>query len=182
MADRYSEAQQRTIYAALDLFAGHGVHGTSLSMIAEAVGVTKAAIYHQFKTKEAIVLAVAEFGLSPLEEALVEAELEANRDDGWRLLLGRVIDLAVARRRWVNSLQGDPIMIRLLGSHPPFIELMARVYGLLMGEGLDPESRMRTAIVSAAIGGAIVHPLVADLDDATLREQLLAVTSRLFDL
>ena len=41
---------------------------------------------------------------------------------------------------------------------------------------------MRAAIVSAAIGGAIVNPLVAGLDDATLRAELLTMTRRLFEL
>ena len=44
--------------AALALFADNGVSGTSLQMIADAVGITKAAVYHQFRTKEQIVLAV----------------------------------------------------------------------------------------------------------------------------
>lgn len=178
----YSEARQRTIVAALDLFADHGVSGTSFQMIADAVGVTKAAIYHQFRTKDALVLAVAEFGLAPLEAALADAEALPNRDRAREVLLARVIDLAVSRRQWVNALQGDPVMIRLLGSHQPFIDLMTRVYALLLGAEDDPSVRMRAAIVSAAIGGAIVHPLVSDLDDATLRRELLAVTRRLFEL
>ncbi len=41
---------------------------------------------------------------------------------------------------------------------------------------------VRAAIVSAAIGGAIVNPLVAGLDDATLRAELLTMTRRLFEL
>ncbi|HEY3141184.1 MAG TPA: TetR family transcriptional regulator, partial [Acidimicrobiales bacterium] len=44
-----SAAQARIITAALDLFAKHGVGGTSLGMIAKALGVTKAAVFHQFK-------------------------------------------------------------------------------------------------------------------------------------
>lgn len=152
-------------------------------MIADAVGVTKAAIYHQFKTKDAIVLAVAETGLSPLEDALEEAERETSPEAQRVLLLTRVIDLAVSRRRWVNALQGDPVMIRLLGSHDPFVELMGRVYSVLMGlSGDRPSDRMRIAIVSAAIGAAIVHPLVVDMDDDTLRIELIAVTRRLFDV
>ncbi len=180
---RYSETQRRTIDAAMELFADHGVSGTSFQMIADAVGVTKAAIYHQFKTKDAIVLAVAEVGLSPLEDALAEAELQPTPEAQRTLLLERVIDLAVSRRRWVNALQGDPIMIRLLGTHDPFVDLMARVYMVLMGLADDgPAHRMRIAIVSAAIGAAIVHPLVVDMDDDTVRAELLAVTRRLFDI
>jgi len=180
---RYSETQRRTIDAAMDLFAEHGVSGTSFQMIADAVGVTKAAIYHQFKTKDAIVLAVAEVGLSPLEDALAEAEQQPTPEAQRELLLTRVVELAVARRRWVNALQGDPVMIRLLGSHDPFVDLMARVYMVLMGIADDgPTERMRIAIISAAIGAAIVHPLVVDMDDDTVRTELLAVTRRLFDL
>jgi AcrR family transcriptional regulator len=52
-------AQARVVDAALLLFGEHGIAGTSLSMIAEAIGVTKAAIYHQYNTKDEIVLAVA---------------------------------------------------------------------------------------------------------------------------
>jgi AcrR family transcriptional regulator len=47
----------RIVTAALVLFSEHGVSGTSLQMIADAIGVTKAAVYHQFRTKEAIVVA-----------------------------------------------------------------------------------------------------------------------------
>jgi AcrR family transcriptional regulator len=186
LAGKHSPAQQRTLAAALELFADHGVSGTSLQMIADLVGVTKAAIYHQFKTKDAIVIAVAELGLAPLEAALQEAEAvvaaEADPDLGRALLWGRVVDVAVARRRWVNALQGDPVMIRLLGEHEPFVDLMNRVYGMLLGEGPDAGSLVRTAILSAAVGAALVHPLVAHLDDETLRAELMAVTDRLFGM
>jgi AcrR family transcriptional regulator len=180
--DRYSEVQRRTINAALELFAEHGVSGTSLQMIAAVLGVTKAAIYHQFKSKDALVIAVAEVGLATLETALDLAEAEPDRDRGRTVLLEQVIDLAVARRRWVSAIQGDPVMIRLLGTHEPFVDLMTRVYSLLLGEDVGPRSRMRTALVSAAIGAALVHPIVADLDDRTLRDELRAITGRLFDL
>ena len=67
---RRSAAQTRIVTAALALFAEHGVNGTSLQMIADAIGVTKAAVYHQFKTKDEIVLAAAEVELAKLEAAL----------------------------------------------------------------------------------------------------------------
>ncbi len=180
--DRYSEAQRRTIDTAMELFADHGVSGTSFQMIADALGVTKAAVYHQFKTKDAIVLAVAEVGLAPLQLAMAEAETEPSAERARDVLLTSVIDLAIERRRWVSALEGDPVIIRLLGTHQPFLDLMGRVYSLLLGVDAGPSTRARIAIVSGAIGAAIVHPLVADLDDETLRREMLAVTRRLFDL
>ena len=62
-SDRYTAVQMRIVAAALDLFAEHGVNGSSLQMIADAIGVTKAAVYHQFPTKEAIVVAAVEVEL-----------------------------------------------------------------------------------------------------------------------
>lgn len=176
----FSDAQRRTIAAALDLFADHGVSGTSLQMIADRLGVTKAAVYHQFRTKDDLVLAVAEHELAGLDEAVGRAEAAPSPAEGRALLLHLVIDLAVERRRWVGALQNDPVMIRLLGTHQPLVDLMTRVYALLLGDEPANSDRMRIAIVSGAIGAAVVHPLVADLDDDTLRAELLAVADRLF--
>jgi AcrR family transcriptional regulator len=176
-----SATQQRTLTAALDLFADHGVSGTSLQMIADRVGVTKAAIYYQFKTKDEIVLAVAEREMRPLEEALETAEAQKSQARAREMLLVQVIDMAIERRRWVRALQNDPVMIRLLASHAPLAELMERIYGLLLGAA-GPAERVRIAMMGATIGATVVHPLVADLDDETLRRELLQAARRLFQI
>src|ERR1700746_3321016 len=90
-----SAAQTRILDAALQLIAVHSVGGTSLQMIADAIGVTKAAVYHQFKTKEQIVIALTERELGSLEEALEAAEAHDHRTRAREVLLDRVIDLAV---------------------------------------------------------------------------------------
>ena len=180
---RRTPTQTRILSAALDLFADHGVSGTSLQMIADAVGVTKAAIYHQFKTKDEIVLSVAEMEFATLEAAVEEAEAQRSRAQARKTLLAQVIDMAVTRRRWVRALQNDPVMVRLLAEHPPLQHVMGRIYGLLLGEsGGGPEARVRIAIMGATIGATVVHPLVADLDDETLRSELQRVARRVFDL
>jgi AcrR family transcriptional regulator len=180
--ERFSPTQRRTIDAALDLFADHGVAGTSYQMIANAVGVSKAAIYHQFKTKDALVKAVVEVGMAPLEAGLKAAEAASTPERGREILLAHVIDLAVERRRWASSIQGDPAMERLLVEYEPIADLMLRVYAMLLGLEPSPSTRIRTAIVSAAIAGAISHPVVVELDDATVRVELMAVCRKLFDV
>ena len=62
-----TEAQWRVINAALKLFAHNGVGGTSLRMIATELGVTVAAVYHQYNTKDEIIYAAAESELRRLE-------------------------------------------------------------------------------------------------------------------
>ena len=51
-----------------------------------------------------------------------------------------------------------------------------------MGDDAGPDDRVPAAMLSAAIGGAVMHPLVADLDDDTLRSQLLHLARRFLDL
>ncbi len=175
-----SAAQTRILNAALELIAEHGVGGTSLQMIADAVGVTKAAVYHQFKTKEQIVIALTERELGGLEEALEAAEAHDHRTLARRVLLDRVIDLAVERRGAASTLQFDPVIVRLLAEHAPFQQFIQRLYGVLVDDAAE-DARVSAAMLSGAIAVGVLHPLVADIDDDTLRAQLLRITHRLFD-
>ncbi|HET6951589.1 MAG TPA: helix-turn-helix domain-containing protein [Acidimicrobiales bacterium] len=178
----HSAPQRRIIAAALDLFARHGVSGTSLQMIADAVGVTKAAVYHQFRTKDEIVLAAAELDMARLESVLDAAEAEEDRSTALDLLLARLIDLALDHRRMVSMLHGDPVMRRLVDEHEPFRRLMDRLYRLLAGDDPTGDGRIPAAMLSAAISGAMLHPFLADVDDDTLRAKLLDLARRFLDL
>jgi AcrR family transcriptional regulator len=177
----YSAAQRRTAGVALDLFAEHGVSGTSLQMIADALGVTKAAVYHQFRTKEAIVVAAVDLDLAKIEPAIEAAE--ANRGDPSTIatLLGQVIDLAIGRRRLVSPLLHDPVIVRLLGEHEPYRDLMGRLFRALLGAAPDARDRVRVAMIASAIGGVVTHPLVVGLDHEELRTQLLDLSLRFLD-
>jgi AcrR family transcriptional regulator len=177
-----SPAKARIIAAAAGLFAEHGVGGTSLQMIADAIGVTKAAVYHQFKAKEEIVIVAAEAELARLSAAMDDAEAEAGPARAREALLTRIIDLAVERRRMESTLVGDPVLVRFFAHHEPFRQVMERLYRLLMGDGAGPEARMSAVMLTAAIGGAVMHPLAADLDDDTLRSQLLHLARRFLAL
>jgi AcrR family transcriptional regulator len=175
-----SAAQTRILDAALQLIAEHGVGGTSLQMIADAIGVTKAAVYHQFKTKEEIVIALTERELGSLEEALEAAEAHDHRTQAREVLLTRVIDLAVERRGAASTLQFDPVVVRLLAEHEPFQQFIQRLYGVLLDDAAE-DARVTAAMLSGAIAVGVVHPFVADIDDDALRAQLLRITHRLFD-
>ena len=177
----YSPAKTRILTTALDLFAQHGISGTSLQMIADAVGVTKAAVYHQFNTKEEIVIASVEMELARLGPALDTAEADHQHPRSLRLLLTQVIDLAVEHRRMVVTLQHDPVVVRLLAEHKPFQQFMDRLFRALTGGKTSVEDRVQAAMISMAIGAAS-HPLVAGIDDDRLRSQLLQLTWKFLDL
>jgi AcrR family transcriptional regulator len=181
-AGSYTAAQVRIVDAALALFAERGIGGTSLQMIADALGVTKAAVYHQYHTKDEIVLAVARVVLARLEAAVTAAEAERSRARARRVLVGGMIDLAVERRRWASVLQRDPVMLRFLEEHAPFRRVMERVNRVLMGGAFDARARVEAAILASAVAGAVVHPLVLELDDESLRSELRRQTRRLLSL
>jgi AcrR family transcriptional regulator len=174
LATRYSPAQRRTINVALALFAVHGVGGTSLQMIADALGVTKAAVYHQFLTKNAIALAVIEVHLQPIEAALEAAERAGPNVDARDALLAAVIDAVVEDRQSVSTLQSDPVLFRMLGEHPPSIRMWTRLFRILLGDDVDERGRIRASAL-AGILGTVAYPFVIDLDDDTLRDELISI-------
>ncbi|AHH19464.1 putative transcriptional regulator, TetR family [Nocardia nova SH22a] len=179
---KYSAAQRRIILAAFELFAQHGVSATSLQMLADFIGVTKAAVYHQFKSKDDIVSAVAETEMARLEAALSESQTYDGATAARDALLVRVIDIAVQRRRLYSVMQNDPYMARFLAEHAEFRQLMERLFGALIGEDADTDMRVQAAMLYSAIGGAAAHPMVVDLDDAALREHLLRFARGMFQL
>lgn len=177
----HSAARTRVLDAALDLIATHGVSGTSLQMIADAVGITKAAVYHQFRTKEQIVIAVTERELGRLAPALEAAEAYDDGPQARDALLVGVIEMAVRDRRLVRTLQFDPVVVRLLAEHKPFQLFMDRLYRVLLSDaGLD--GRIEAAMFSGALSTAVMHPLVADIDDETLLDRVTDLSRRLLGL
>ncbi|HEX7430486.1 MAG TPA: helix-turn-helix domain-containing protein [Mycobacterium sp.] len=178
---QHSAPRMRVLDAALDLFAEHGVSGTSLQMIADAVGITKAAVYHQFRTKDHIVIAVTERELGRLVPALEVAEAHSDGPQARDALLVGVIDMAVRDRRLVRTLQFDPVVVRLLAEHEPFQRFMSRLYRVLLDD-VDEDNLVQVAMLSGAISSAVMHPLVGDIDDDTLRSKLTDFSRRLLDL
>ena len=178
----FTAAQTRIIEAALVLFAEHGISGASLQMIADAIGVTKAAVYHHYKTKDEIVRAVAQVILTRLDAAVTAAEAERSGARARESLVAAMIDLAVERRRVAGVLQRDPVMLRFLEEHEPFRRVMERVNRLLMGGASGRRARVQAAMLASVIAGTVVHPLVLDLDDESLRAELLKQARKLLPL
>ena len=174
-----SAAKTRVITAALELFSTHGVGGTSLQMIADTIGVTKAAVYHQFKTKDEIILAAAEDELARLETVIDAAEAEPTRRRARQVLVTGIVDLAMERRHTASIILNDPAIGPYFAEHRPFRHVMDRLCRVLMGDDTGREARVSAAMLTAAISGAVIPPLVAGLDDDALRSELLALTRRM---
>ncbi|MEV6300668.1 helix-turn-helix domain-containing protein [Actinoplanes sp. NPDC051861] len=170
-------ARDRVLAAALELFADHGVSGTSLQMIADLLGVTKAAVYHQFPTKEEIVLAVIDPALARLEPIAEAAERRRGPAARRRVVLEGVVDLVVEYRRLSRVLSFDPVVARLVRKHPAMATVQ-RVVTLLTGPDPDGATRVDVAMVAGGLVLAGTEDALVDLDDETLRRHLLETAAR----
>ena len=120
-------------------------------MIADAIGVTKAALYFQFRTKDEMVLAAAEDELARLEAVIDAAETESSSARRQEVLLERVVDLSVDRRRTVSVILSDPVVLRFFTNHVRYRAVVDRLTDLLMGPGIGADGHLQTAMFMAAI-------------------------------
>jgi AcrR family transcriptional regulator len=74
--DRSRDTRSRLRELALTLFAEQGYEKTSLREIAERLGVTKAALYYYFKSKEDIVRSLVEDYVAELDDLIAWAQVQ----------------------------------------------------------------------------------------------------------
>ncbi len=67
-----SDLRLQILVAAKNLLIQQGYHGLSMRQIAEAVGVSKAALYYHFKDKEELLIAILDAYLDGMETTLDE--------------------------------------------------------------------------------------------------------------
>jgi AcrR family transcriptional regulator len=170
---RRGHGRRRVTDAAVELFAEHGVSGTSLQMIADHLGVTKAAVYYQFHAKEDIVLAVLGAALEEMAAFVTAAEAQSSPDEAAMVALRGLVDLMIGHRKEVAALMRDPEVERIMAAHDDLESLVRRLTTLLLGPSPDLRRRVVVSVVGAGVSQAGIDPLLADVDDETLRAQLL---------
>jgi AcrR family transcriptional regulator len=76
-AQDYDAKRDSILRKAADLFARHGYAAASISMIAEACGMSKALLYHYYSHKEAVLFDIISTHLDELVEAVEAASAES---------------------------------------------------------------------------------------------------------
>src|SRR3954451_14373069 len=164
-----ADTRQRLIEVAVDLFTRHSFAGTSLQMIADEMGFTRAAIYYHFRTREELLAAVVEPIFEQLSTIITAAESQrsaAARAD--HMLLGYA-ELAVANRALVSVLACDPSVTTLLRDQPHWSELINRQLELLAGDVRDAGGLIKATVVLAGISSAVGPAWIAVGDEDLLR-------------
>src|SRR5262245_13950180 len=137
-ASTAADTRQRLIDVAVELFTRHSYAGTSLQMIADEMGFTKAAIYYHFRTREELLAAVVEPIFDQLSEIITTAEAQRGANASADHMLRGYAEVAVANRALVSVLACDPSVTTLLRDQPHWAELINRQLTLLAGDEPGP--------------------------------------------
>ena len=108
--------RDRILDAAMTVFRRHGFRRSSIEQAAEAAGLTRQALYHHFKSKEALFRAVIE----RLHESALAAEIAAaNVEEKAGSSLADILIAAVTARlrQFIASFDGSPHIEELFSEH-----------------------------------------------------------------
>lgn len=164
--------RQRLHEAAVRLFAEHGVSGTSLQMIADEVGVTKAAVYHHYRTKEELVVGVVAPFIDRAFAALDAATARRGHRAQVATLIDGLVDVIVDVRRLYVVAAVDPVVAHLHENHPRLRELGERLRELLAGPDADDERRVAVVFFLSGLVGPVGDPSCRHIADDDLRALL----------
>src|SRR6478752_6452876 len=167
-----ADTRQRLIDVAVALFTRHSFAGTSLQMIADEMGFTKAAIYYHFRTREELLAAVVEPIFEQLSDVISAAEAQRTATARADHMLRSYAELAVANRALVSVLACDPSVTTLLRAHPHWGELINRQLALLAGGALDAGGLIKATVALAGISSAVGPAWIA-VDDGDLLGHLV---------
>jgi len=176
-----TDTRTRLIEAAIDLFTQHSFAGTSLQMIADELGLTKAAIYHHFRTREQLLAAVIEPMLDELRTVVESAETKRTPHARAEHMLGGYAALAVRNRGLVAVLATDPSVATVVTDRAEWGNLIMRQLALLADVDPGPAGEVKAAMVFAGMAGA-AGPTWGNLDDDALREHLVDAGRRILGL
>ncbi len=177
-----TDSRQRFIDVAVRLFSQHSFAGTSLQMIADEVGVTKAAVYHHFHTREELLLAVVRPLIEDMRTAVEEAEALRGRHARAERVLTGFVDIVVRNQGLTAVLSGDAGAIEIVQSHPELRGVVDRQAQLLADVEPGPGGRVKATVVLAGIARGVGPELLLGMDDETLRHHLTEAGRRTLGL
>jgi AcrR family transcriptional regulator len=148
-----SSSRQLILDTARRLFQQHGYDATSLRQIAEAVGMTKAAVYYHYPAKENLLLEL----IRPMLDALGDlvTHLRSDDADGEEVdVLALYLDLFLAHMPAVALMARDPATLNHPDVGPRIRTLVEAIGRQVAGPDAGTERTVRAACALGVIHGA----------------------------
>jgi AcrR family transcriptional regulator len=179
MSTRAAQAErtrQQVLQTAQRLFAEVGYDATSLQMIADELGLTKAAVYYYFHTKRDILDEAMRPGIERLMTLHDEAALMRGRRARVEHLVNGYVDFLVKTRHYFGVMAYSEPSTSPSDHEDKGNELRQRAMTLIFGEHPTPAERIA---FEAAFFLPKSLPNLVDVPDEELREALKTTIMRI---
>jgi AcrR family transcriptional regulator len=162
-----TDTRSRVQKVALELFAEQGYEKTSLREIAERLGVTKAALYYHFKSKEDIVRSFTEDYFAEIDALLDWAKDQPRNEATRRDILDRYVGVVLSGGEVFRFLEQNRAAVQAMEPKERFARFRGRLdalVGLLTGPDAPLRDRVRatTAVLSV---GATCHVYLQQVNE-----------------
>jgi AcrR family transcriptional regulator len=158
---------QRILKIALDLFNEQGFEGTSMREVAERLGVTTAALYYHFPSKDHMLISLVRPILERTDALIASSRSAANSVDARRALLSSYLDLLLDCRDLYRFLGRDVGALNRQGIGTRMEEQERKLRTLLVG----PQAKAKAHIRAMAAIGALQRPVISSLAEVELRSE-----------
>jgi AcrR family transcriptional regulator len=177
---RRSDTRQRIQQVALELFAEQGYEKTSLRRIAEHLGVTQAALYYHFKTKQDILGGIIDDLGAQVDQLAQWAQTQPPTAHTRQEVLRRLAELLAGQwRTLMRFAQENQPTLRDLPVGERINDWMGALLALLIdpGAGLAEQFRARLAVAALLMGNTAIPGI--DATDEQRAATALEVASEL---
>jgi AcrR family transcriptional regulator len=169
------QTRKQILETAQRLFAERGYDATSLQLIADEMGLTKAAVYYHFRAKSDILRAILQPGIERLKEIVDETAVIRGRRARIEHVVEGFADFLVRNRAYAVMAALDPAAKRSDISNES-MPLRSRALTLLFG---DHPSGAERLMFSMLFFLPETLPSLTDLSDEELRDALRGTMLRL---
>jgi AcrR family transcriptional regulator len=150
--ERRTNTREQIRSVALEMFAERGYDGTSLREIAEQLGITKAAVYYHYKTKEDILVSLLEDFLGQVDGLLDWAEDQPPGPATRHAVVERYAELLSGRAsKLARFMQEGQPAIRELAAGLDLRKRFGRLIPLLIDDITTPEAALRGQLAVVAV-------------------------------
>lgn len=165
-----TDTRARIQRIAVELFAEHGYEGTSLREIAERLGVTKAALYYHFKSKEDIIQSLVEDYQAQMDELISWAAAQPRTPAARREILTRYMHIVAERDQVFRMLHQNQALLNTMASALKTLKTSPRRLAEQLSGG--PDAPLRDRIRATMTLGAISVGWMSFTDQVPDRAEL----------
>jgi len=180
---RGRDTKSRLCALALQLFAEQGYEKTSLREIAERLGVTKAALYYYFKSKEDIVRSLVEDYAAQIDELITWGKEQARSADTRATIVRRYLEIVTSGTAVFRLLHQNQAALSSLAADKQrgqvFRERMDALVELLTEPGAPIHDQVRAASCLMSISFCCVHYQDRAANPAELKQAVLDIALEL---